>query len=425
MNLYWKAADILKDTNSKRSDVKKSIFKHKDDKYFKTLYSMVSGIKSCEAQLDSMLKSLIDIEPEAASENENLLKVLLYELVVQNRKIRIGGRVIRFVKRNLASLKSNVEIKSKLIKKKISLRVRNVKLIPEELKSASKPIEGIPKIFSMDYETYSDFNKQHFPLYKHRNFVLQSVSSSIPVFFLWKLSKSIPRPFSIVEACSAPGNKTLQLSDYFRACDVFSFEKNFKRFGILKERLQFYLKSKEKDSNQLANVKIINSDYFEALKVLTSEQANSVKVACLDPSCSGSGMLNRVNDSLVSFEKEDLEKLLGTKESEEKERVEKLSEFQFEIVDATMKSFPNLELVSYSTCSLYKEENEDVVKKLLISNPDFDLVKLPALFGASRAVNFWDENWSKISRGLRFSPNGKETDGFFVAIFRKKLRGNN
>ena len=42
-------------------------------------------------------------------------------------------------------------------------------------------------------------------------------------------------------------------------------------------------------------------------------------------------------------------------------------------------SFPSAERVTYSTCSVHREENEDVVEKVLAANPQFALQQaLPA-----------------------------------------------
>lgn len=38
--------------------------------------------------------------------------------------------------------------------------------------------------------------------------------------------------------------------------------------------------------------------------------------------------------------------------------------------------FPSVQKIAYSTCSIYEEENELVVKKVLLKNPDFKLVNI-------------------------------------------------
>jgi 16S rRNA (cytosine967-C5)-methyltransferase len=71
----------------------------------------------------------------------------------------------------------------------------------------------------------------------------------------------------------------------------------------------------------------------------------------------------------------------------------------------------------YATCSLLLEENESQAEALLAANPDF------ALYPVSRA---WEEALGgRCPAGedyLRLTPARHGTDGFFVAIFQRKLR---
>lgn len=69
----------------------------------------------------------------------------------------------------------------------------------------------------------------------------------------------------------------------------------------------------------------------------------------LDPSCSGSGMLSR------------LDSLLDEGQTSDPERLAHLSQFQIRALLHAF-SFPKVKKVAYSTCSIHKEENEHVVK---------------------------------------------------------------
>lgn len=90
----------------------------------------------------------------------------------------------------------------------------------------------------------------------------------------------------------------------------------------------------------------------------------------LDPSCSGSGIVNRLDYLLAEQETQD--------ETDAKaERLEKLAAFQLQMIQHAFKCKPmcliTLTLVSsvkkivYSTCSIHPEEDEQVVMKALAS----------------------------------------------------------
>ena len=70
---------------------------------------------------------------------------------------------------------------------------------------------------------------------------------------------------------------------------------------------------------------------------------------------------------------------------------------------------PGVKIV-YSTCSLEKEENEDVVNNFLAERKDFKLVVSNSLL---------PDNWIS-SNGFMFAfPNNTKTDGLFAAVLQK------
>lgn len=62
----------------------------------------------------------------------------------------------------------------------------------------------------------------------------------------------------------------------------------------------------------------------------------------------------------------------------------------------------------YATCSLSQRENEDVVRPFLLQHPTFESELIPAPHGAESRGG-----------GLTFLPSLHNTDGFFVAAFRR------
>lgn len=118
---------------------------------------------------------------------------------------------------------------------------------------------------------------------------MQSYSSCLPPFLLLQgvKQKWINRKYDVMDACSAPGNKTIQLAEYLGSNGrVFAFEKNIKRYELLQNTLIKY---------HASNVKPKNQDF---LQVTPCSKYKKVKFIMLDPSCSGSGMLtNFARDS--------------------------------------------------------------------------------------------------------------------------------
>ncbi|KAG0454696.1 hypothetical protein HPP92_023988 [Vanilla planifolia] len=97
-------------------------------------------------------------------------------------------------------------------------------------------------------------------------------------------------------------------------------------------------------------------------------------------------------------------------------RVKKLAAFQRKAL-AHALSFPSVERVVYSTCSIHQEENEDVVMSVLplATSLNFEL---------GTPFPRWPRRGLPVFEGaehlLRTDPSG-DTQGFFIALFVKKL----
>lgn len=204
-------------------------------------------------------------------------------------------------------------------------------------------------------------------LYRSGKLILQDKASCMPVAILQ------PRPSSqVVDACAAPGNKTTQLAASVGIDGkVFAFERDPKRAQILEATLRKH-----------GCDKFVTSSCQDFLRTNPTEYAE-VEYALVDPSCSGSGILE-------SFE---MTGILDSASSEKTERLKTLSNFQCMILrhamQCTMMSYtlstdihllilvPSIKRVVYSTCSIHREENEEVVKQVLEAEPNFRLYTNP------------------------------------------------
>lgn len=165
-------------------------------------------------------------------------------------------------------------------------------------------------------------------IYEDGKIYLQSLSSMIPPIILEPKEKE-----NILDMASAPGGKTTQISaisngkSYITAC-----EKN----KIRCDRLKYNLKKQG-----VGNVNIMQedarklSDFFVFDKIL------------LDAPCSGSGT----------------ESIFNSKFSEE--LIQRSSKTQEELLTKALKILKKDGELVYSTCSILKEENENVLKKVL------------------------------------------------------------
>ncbi|KAH9322369.1 hypothetical protein KI387_017008, partial [Taxus chinensis] len=183
------------------------------------------------------------------------------------------------------------------------------------------------------------------PLVLNGNLFLQGKASCMPGVAL------SPHPdWEVLDACAAPGNKTVQLAALMKGRGkIFACELNDKRLKRLGETVKLA---------GAFNVEILHTDFLKlrpnALKF------SKVRAILLDPSCSGSGTtLERLDHLLPSH-------AAGHgKGPTEVKRINNLATFQRKALLHAL-SFPTVERVVYSTCSIHQKENEDVINSVLL-----------------------------------------------------------
>ncbi|CAL4107501.1 unnamed protein product, partial [Meganyctiphanes norvegica] len=217
-------------------------------------------------------------------------------------------------------------------------------------------------------------------LLKTNAIVLQDKASCLPPF----LSRIKPGCYAI-DACAAPGNKTSYIAALLKnQGTVYAIEKDGKRYNTLNQMIT---------SRGATCVKTQLNDFTK----LDPQKYKKVTHIFLDPSCSSTGM-NIHTDEVSS------------------ERLVSLATFQLNLLNHAL-SFPNVQMVIYSTCSVHTQENEEVVQRALQNNQHiFDLEDL------SQSISDWtnfgyDDNFSLGNRCLRTISEEDLCHGFFVAKF--------
>ena len=130
-------------------------------------------------------------------------------------------------------------------------------------------------------------------------------------------------------------------------------------------------------------------------------------------------MINNLDsniDNLIEMSYEEYcKKKFESLDKKKKAELYALQKSQLELLDHASK-FPNVLRISYSTCSIYEVENEQVVKLFLESHPNFELVNLEKY---SETKGF-STNFSEGYKCLRADPRESGMDGFFVSIFKRR-----
>ncbi|KFP07118.1 Putative methyltransferase NSUN5, partial [Calypte anna] len=258
----------------------------------------------------------------------------------------------------------------------------------EELRAISK------KKFASDlhlpellvFPSQTDFHNNL--LYTSGHIILQDKASCLPAFLLDPAAGS-----HVIDACAAPGNKTSHLAALLKnKGQIFAFDVDTKRLATMNTMLM----RAGVTGFQLAQQDFLTVDprdpkYARVTHIL------------LDPSCSGSGMVTRQP---------------GEEAAPSPERLQALAGFQRKVLSHAL-SFPALQRLVYSTCSLHREENEDVVHAVLQEQG--------SAFRLVNAFPSWPCRGLSTFPGaegcLRASPIDTLTQGFFVAVLERRGEG--
>jgi len=241
-------------------------------------------------------------------------------------------------------------------------------------------------------------------MYQAGKIILQDKASCFPASVL---AQDIRQDCgAVIDATAAPGNKSSHLSALMNnEGKLFAFERDRHRFHTLKSML-----AKAGCRNSVAT----NVDFLTVHP--NDPKYSHVTHILLDPSCSGSGIVNRL-DHLLEQETDDKE--TPTAQSD---RLKRLASFQLMMIRHAMK-FPSVTRIVYSTCSIHPAENEHVVNQALQSAEAkmhrFKLAPRAQVLPQwpRRGFSHEMDSAANASSLVRCQPGDDATNGFFVSCF--------
>lgn len=273
--------------------------------------------------------------------------------------------------------------KNSNLKPKLSIRTNTLKISKEELeeKLSSKGIEvqqSVLKDFLILDKAKSIENIKEF---KEGLFTVQDEAAGLTALVL-----APEKNDKILDACSSPGGKTTYIAQIVENCAKIEawdiYEHRTKLVDDTAKRLGIDI-----ITTKVNDATIYNEEYFEMFdKIL------------LDVPCLGIGVLRRKPDIKWQRKKED---------------IIEITRLQKEILNICSKYLKKEGTLVYSTCSIFKGENEIILKNFLNENKNFELEKI-VLPDENYFSKFLNEDGM-----LQIYQNDK-TDGFFIGKIRKK-----
>ncbi len=264
---------------------------------------------------------------------------------------------------------------------KISIRVNTLKAsveeVIEELRSKGKEVE-ISRIVPtlLKFEGPYDFDRSK--AYRKGKFVIQEEAAALASILL------SPKPGeTVVDLCAAPGGKTVHMAELMRnRGKIYAFDVDKLRIKRMEELIE---------RCGVKIVRIYEMDARRAVNVLGEEMADKVM---LDAPCTSDGTMMK-NPELRWRIRE--------------EKIVEMAELQYELLNVAIDLLKPGGEVLYCTCSMFREENESVVQRLIESRSDVELVPLSG---------YYSPGFMKGT--IRAFPHRHGTIGFFYAKLRKR-----
>ena len=183
---------------------------------------------------------------------------------------------------------------------------------------------------------------------------------------------------TVADVCAAPGGKTATIAQLMHNTgNVFSFDIYDHKINIINENLKRL---------GIRNVKTAVRDASDGYALPECD-----KILC-DVPCSGLGVIRKKPE-------------IRYKSSDE---IDTLPDLQIKILEHSSEYLKHGGRLVYSTCTLNKRENSEVVYRFLDSHPDFSIVPVDESFRGLR------ENGM-----LTVLPADYDSDGFFIALLTK------
>ncbi|KIJ52544.1 hypothetical protein M422DRAFT_26124 [Sphaerobolus stellatus SS14] len=432
MNFYQEAAKLLERLDAKKGSIKGIIGSVPEKSRKRTAALVIETLKYKDT-----LNTVIDASPLLKQERKcipsrHLALLLVHDLLFARGGIQASDGPIK-----QAILRHKTRLQAELTKLKVK---KGAKTLQELAAGTDLGADKIPRYVRVNsirwnakeavaYLTVKGFAKGSSPFDSKKSFIidehisnllafhpsatfhddeayqdgrliLQDKASCFPAVVL-----SPPSRYSTValDATAAPGNKTTHLGALMQnKGKLLAFERDKHRYRTLEKMV-----SKAACKVEARNMDFLTTDPHEP-------ENSTVTHILLDPSCSGSGIVNRL-DYLLAKDDEN--------EQEQDERLEKLAAFQLSMITHAMK-FPKVQKIVYSTCSIHAEENEQVVIAALKSEEaksgHFKLAP------RSQVIPTWIRRGIPEEMGefsdladsvIRCSPGEDATNGFFVACF--------
>ncbi len=269
-------------------------------------------------------------------------------------------------------------------KPNLNITVNTLKTSREDLKnrlkkSGFKTRESRYSVDSLIIE--NPFKISDIKEFKSGEFTIQDESSALVAQIM------NPEPGStVIDVCSAPGGKSVHIA-----------QKMENKGRVISRDIYEHKLSLIRSNSQRLGIDIIETEIYDAIEI-DGSLVNTADYVLVDAPCSGLGLIRRKPEIKANKSQED---------------IESLSDLQFRILNNAKNYLKIGGVLIYSTCTIGKRENVDIIDKFLKENTDFSKLDLSGYIKSEVEIPSLQEGY------IELYPNIHGTDGFFIAKMKK------
>lgn len=265
----------------------------------------------------------------------------------------------------------------------ISIRVNKLKTTKESLieKLKAKNIDVTEK---SELDDFIILNKakdiENMEEFKQGLFTVQDEAAGLTALILNPKENE-----EVLDACSSPGGKTTYMAE------IMKNKGEIEALDIHEHRTKLV----EEAANRLG-INIIKVHLQDATK-FNKEYEEKFDKILLDVPCLGIGVLKRKPDIKWQRKVED---------------IKKITKIQTEILNTCSSYLKKGGELVYSTCSIFKSENQDIINKFVEENENFKIQEIILPKHAEDIKNYFEK--FIIDRKFLQVYQNQKTDGFFI-----------
>ena len=305
--------------------------------------------------------------------NNEKFKDRITELSV---KYSVNSDIVKIIDKDYPDITEDI-LKGMFIVPKFTVKINTVKISVSSFKQllTDNDITYIEMPVENALEVIHKGSVAEIPGFREGYFYVQGITSQYAV-----KAAGIKENDDVLDLCAAPGGKSFAAAiELAGSGSVTSCDPNPPRLKLI--------------SDGAARLGLDNISTVVNRGEIFNEQLKKYNVIICDVPCSGIGIIPKKPD-------------LRYKSMQE---VKNLAELQYNILSTASKYLADKGTIVYSTCTINKMENEQVVDKFLKENINFKLVKQHCPV----------ENVINVDEKVTFLSHLTGFDGFFVAVLRK------